>query len=405
MWALLLAAVLAGASGSVRAQQPAASDIAIYRPSDRNEQTVNTPRYVFAAEVSAFAPITSVSINGRQVQTPGTTYTTVQVGLRLKPGENRVVVEATTEYETARREFVIRLKYRDQPEAARKRLQVIAMVGAQHNSNPLQVPDDAEETPGVRTFVLVVPRYDFRLGSADDLRLGAIIARDTYDDEALAQQEVAFTQLTLTWLHGRPKDGQFQLGTGYNRVDLEADTLLAGKTHVESDVLLFTAWRRDFGQDGTWEAGLNLRQRDITAETDNPDFDSDALVYRAYGLVGGGLWGGLRGKARGGYEVTDAKGRYNDLSTLRGELSLTWPLGRFIPAVALRSRREMYAETDPVSGEKPVFLVHTGVLTLNVQVTDNWLVVAEAQAESQIAADPTQEYENRTYQLALAYIY
>jgi len=65
--------------------------------------------YGFQVEVSAFAPIRWVTVNGRVVARPGTTWARATEWLPVSPAGTRVVVEAATAERKARAEFVVRI--------------------------------------------------------------------------------------------------------------------------------------------------------------------------------------------------------------------------------------------------------------------------------------------------------
>ena len=66
--------------------------------------------FLFEVEISAFAPLLEVRINGRRSDTPGNTWALLKTPQFLHPGKNRILVEAATRSDRVSREFIIELR-------------------------------------------------------------------------------------------------------------------------------------------------------------------------------------------------------------------------------------------------------------------------------------------------------
>ncbi|MCZ6558370.1 MAG: hypothetical protein O7A69_11420 [SAR324 cluster bacterium] len=104
--------------GTTKTQQPG---ILIFRPLDNNEkvlvegedQLLVVPggrMFMFQVEISAFAPVVEVRINGRVQRVPRNTFILLKQPQFLRYGMNSIVVEAFTRFARSRREFRIELK-------------------------------------------------------------------------------------------------------------------------------------------------------------------------------------------------------------------------------------------------------------------------------------------------------
>ncbi|MDH4247166.1 MAG: hypothetical protein OEW39_05055, partial [Deltaproteobacteria bacterium] len=227
-----------------------AQDIVIFRPADRTEQTVTTPSYLLRVEISAFAPVEQVRINGQPVSHAKNTRVVVDKRLSLKPGRNHIVVDAKAGNQTVSQEFFITLKLPksaeaylegegEEPEAG---FHMVTMLGAQRGSNPLHLPNPTGTTGG-RRFLVVVPRYDFSLGAHSTFRLQGIASRESYPKKRFKSLEVEFTQLGAQWIKGAVESGEWNLGVGANAVDQRYRTLLQGRTRLENDQFVSLGYR------------------------------------------------------------------------------------------------------------------------------------------------------------------
>ena len=110
------------------------SDILIFRPLEHNQRVVDPQdllyvpggkafllrrdgrakvvggvMYRFVVVVSAMTPIRDITVNGRSYKVPGTSSAEVSAPVVLNPGQNEIVVTATTDKETVHKSFSITL--------------------------------------------------------------------------------------------------------------------------------------------------------------------------------------------------------------------------------------------------------------------------------------------------------
>jgi hypothetical protein len=116
LWALLLCCALFPASALAQRE-----NILIFRPLDANREIFVENEdgllivpggrvFLFEVEISAFAPLLELRINGRRSGTPGNTWALLKTPQFLHPGKNRIVVEAATRSDRVSREFIIELR-------------------------------------------------------------------------------------------------------------------------------------------------------------------------------------------------------------------------------------------------------------------------------------------------------
>lgn len=391
-----------------------AQEILIFRPLDQSQQSVETADYNFHVTVSSFSPLIQIRVNGQPVPLDsGLTWVDFQWPIQLHPGPNRIVVDAKTEIETAQQIFVIHLKFpqekdqeKGEPETAEEpeALQIVTILGVQSFSNPARAPDLEQPVSGTRTFLVFVPRYDFRLGEESTLRVQGILARDIYHEEEHAILEIGFSQLTTTWFLGEPESGEWSIGAGINIIDQEFDTLIQGVTRGEEDQFLIFGYRGGMGENSFFAAKLELKKQDMVLATPDADRDGDATVVTVEGQLEADLLGG-HGKSTVRWIDNQAVGRYMRFSSIQLILEQSYAFEFLIPVIALRSKNQTYAESDPTYGAAPTTTTTTFSTTFNIPITSALILMAEASMESRTSNVDPLAYDNTSVSLALVYVY
>lgn len=111
--ALLATPMVAGAASeeSILIFRPLEDNREIYFSNEDELLAVPGGRmFLFQVEISAFSPLLEVRVNGRVYAQPQSTWVLLKMPQYLRPGKNRIVVEARTGRELTTREFVVELK-------------------------------------------------------------------------------------------------------------------------------------------------------------------------------------------------------------------------------------------------------------------------------------------------------
>jgi len=398
---LCLAAVLAGFG------EPAFSqDILIFRPVNNARTEVKTPTIVFEVEASAFSPILELKINGKVQRITPTSSVAVKTPLFLKPGKNTILVEVRTADASESREFPILLKLPGVVEEVaekKKAFLFITVLGAQFSDNALKVSPGNEPISAVRSFLILIPSYDWVLSKRSTLKFQAILSRDQQDKSECEKQsplapaassvgptgvspdspqavcqgqltgeEIAFSQLAASWIVKFNEKDSWTLGMGYNLIEAQFDNFADYKVAKERDGLLFTSFRKGFGSDNFFDLALELNvqkqdelkmedlERQIAGETDptrkqslearrlaalNPDDLGDADVYTLKANLEAGFLI-FRGKLQAAYSVTDALGKFKDKATARLSAEIGLPMGKLTLVLGVRGRQNVAKEID-----------------------------------------------------------
>ncbi|MDH4246188.1 MAG: hypothetical protein OEW39_00030 [Deltaproteobacteria bacterium] len=387
-------------------------DILIYRPADRMEQSVTAPGYRFKAEISAFAPLEAVRIDGKAVAHPRETYAVVEASLVLKPGRNRIVVEAKAGGQTVQQEFLITLKVpstaaaviEGEPAEPEAGFHLVSMAGAQRNSNPARVPPERQPQVGWRGYYVLVPRYDWAVAKGSTLRLQGIAAREAYYAKKDHGLEVEFTQAMAQWIQGAPENGEWQAGLGVNIVDQRYRTLMQGRFRVEQDAFLGAGYRRAGAGAALWGVGLELKRQDMAQDPGDPERVADATVVTLNAQTEDDLMGG-HGKARLQVVKNNALGKYQRFTAVQLALEQAYTFDSFIPIFSVRMRDQSAAATDPLLGVAPRSRILGASLLLNYALGKSWLVMAELATEKRVGNLPDLQYTNTALGLSLVNLF
>ena len=396
------------------APEAQAQDILIVRPLNNNQTVATKQEIDFEVVVSSFAPVIEVKFNGEPQPLDPAPTVIVSKSMRLERGINTILVQVATEFETAEKEFEIRF---GKPEKKKRpNFQLITMLGAQQKSNPLKLKDG--EIAGTRTFLVLVPRYDWFFGKRDTLRLQSIIARDSYDKEELAAEEVALTQLTLRWIDGNGKNDLWTLGVGYDSIVTE--------TADATDAFLFTDFRWGFGEGPSYfEFGLEWKQQEFEGEPDDAFFldpanppdpadpaliearnnDEDAQVVTLRSTLQSELWT-FKSKLKFEFSTLDADGKFKDKDTIKLSEQLSKAFGAWVLGFGLRAKQNSFKESNPQFGDvAPSETLLTFFFNSTVALSKSWLITAEVLTESQTSNVDTSEYDNTALSLAIINVF
>jgi hypothetical protein len=379
-----------------------AQGILIFRSLENNASQVSAPDIVLDVEISAFAPLRKVTVNGAAQPVGNASFLNLSLPYRLKPGDNAIAVEASTDFETATREFHIIYRV---PGTVEKRpvVHLVAVLGQQANDNAQRAPQGVTKTGGTRSFAVLMPRFDITVGETSDVRLGMIVSRDSYDPPKLSGEEAAFTQGSAAWVGGVGGD-EWSVGVAYNYIDKQQVNIVIGKIHLEEDALAFFNLRRGFGKSSAFDGGLEVKKQDIQVIGVAPDNDPRAMANSARIGLETGL-GPMRGAVKTRYVATDAVGKYRDNTTTYWSLELTYPVGDFVLTGVARGKQVDYALVDPALGLRPNQTQTAATANVSYSVSKRWVLSAEYLNEQTDAAVPAQTYGNTGITGSLIFLY
>ncbi|MCZ6557070.1 MAG: hypothetical protein O7A69_04745 [SAR324 cluster bacterium] len=384
-----------------------AQGILIIRPQHNNSSEAEQSQIDFELRISAFTPLVSVKINGVQQPIPKTLLVEVSAFLRLYPGENKIEVEATTEFETVTKIFTIQFGPTEAPAPQYKtEFAMFAVMGLQFVSNPLGLPDSFSAPSGLRKFVALIPRWDWIRSSDERLSLQSIISRDQYGKQELKSEEVAFTQIRISMISALEKGQFLTLGGGYNRIDLGFAAALTGKQPAQRDYFVFSSLR--FGLQAPAELidlTLEFKRRAFRRAVTDSDRDENGFVITFRGELRAELFA-FKSRTKVSFATLDAKGKLKDKFETRLSEELSRPFGNLLLGFGLRLRRNAFlAEDAQFGGRTPTENLLTYFVNGGYPLSRSWILGAEFLYQSQDSNVPESQYRNMALSTSAIYVF
>lgn len=388
-----------------------AQDILIVRPLNNNQTVARQREIIFEVNVSSFAPIIEVKINGESQPIDPSPTVNVRKQVRLERGINTFLVEVATEFENASKEFEIR--FGKKPPKANEQFQFITILGQDSVSNPLKVSSGGNEVSGTRSFLILIPRYDWFPSKRDTLRLQFLMSRDSYDKEELADEEAAFTQLTLSWIKGFSKTDFLTFGGGYNLIYSRFDSIAQGLTRKAYDTFLSTDYRLGIGEAGSWEFGIEYKQQNFVDEPDpdsstfasEQEVDEDATIITLRTMLDTPFFG-LKNNLRFSFAQFDTDGKLKQKDQIRLSDTVTKALGPVVLGLGVRVKQNDFKEPDPAFDDVAPSETLTGYAFNAIwAIFPSWILAFEALSESQSSNVAESEYDNTMFSLSTIIIF
>jgi len=401
------------ALGLILPMQGLAQEILIVRPLEKNEVEVSNPAYLFEVEVSAFSRITEVSVNGKRQNIQPDTYITLKVPLQLKPGRNRVRVNASTADARVEKEFFITLRQKGDKAVSKKDeggekgkdgFQMVTMLGGTRVTNPRSKPGSVNE-PIWKFFLIALPTYNWRLSPANALEFQGIVSRESYWGSNVRDLEVAFTQASASWVLTSEGQSHLKMGLGYNYIFWPKNKHYLYRSYIiEDDTLSFLELHWQINPAHSLTLGWTGTNKDLADKSPFIDYEGDGTatnVDLTYTLQ----LDGLRLKLDWGSGQTNTVGRYLDDSSSKYGLDVSMLAGDFIFGLKASSTQNTKDEVDPAFGVAgQVERSATGVYT-NYVLSDSVIFNLDFTANSQSSNLPDQTFDNTAMTLALIYIF
>lgn len=392
-----------------------AQDILIVRPLENNKTDVFRRVLKFEVRVSAFSPVTRVRINGEAQSIQPANTLQVKKSLRLKPGENNILVQVDSKDGSASRNFVVNYhpKGKRKPKPAKKQtekkkdpFQLISVLGVEYSTNAQKAAEGLTETSGTRFFLVLIPRYDWFPSNTDTLRLQSVISRDKFAEAELEAEEISFTQLTFSWIQEFSKNSFWTIGAGYDGVYQAYDSLIQGQTKKQNDTSLFTTIRLALHEKTAFvEFGLDLKDQQQVEEAEDQDKDEDTAFTTLNFLLQGGLFG-LKSRTKASYSDADADGKLKDKTVSRLAEELSIPFGSFIFGFGFRAQQSKFAEPDPDFEDVAPKETLLGYFVSGIYAfSSSWILIGEVATETQSSNVPSSEYDNDVLTTSIIYIF
>ena len=194
-------------------------DLVIYITSPRS---IQSNEGFFQIHISTFNPIREIKINEENFKIDNLSYESSHdyANKKLKPGENKLVVEVTTDIGKTEKEFKIFLedsfyKFSDMRKSS---FTLVNVFGLSKDNNANSSPSEkVEATKGSLTIVAI---GQLVTGYSSAFVITTILNFDDQFDSKYDSKQIIFRQLSVDWNDQKTSFGDFTLGTGMNMIGL-----------------------------------------------------------------------------------------------------------------------------------------------------------------------------------------
>ncbi|MCP4755669.1 MAG: hypothetical protein GY866_32805 [Proteobacteria bacterium] len=322
----------------------------------------------------------------------------------MKTDENRFDVSVKSEALEKTKAFILNYvvpKLEDPAKKPKKPYQIIALGSLQYSDNANSSADDKKS--GIKVGFIVIPSYKYKVNANSDLLFQGILLREKYLDSDLEAQEVVFTQLDAGWLN-KAGFGDWRVDIGYSDIGSKFG-LASGDTKVETDLYVSGSFRLKALDNKNVDLGLKYTMKNAAEGEGGYDGDGGMLSLSA-------AWNRqiakIKGQLKGGYDMNDAKGAYQDYTAMNLGVDANYPLQQHITiGGALSMKQTSYKERDPLKGDTESSSLTTLSAKGNYQIKQISGLMAGGdltlkQQSSNISAS---EYDAMSITLNLIYVY
>lgn len=172
-------------------------------------------------QVSAFSPLKSVSINGRnQPLAPKSYQAKFGVDYQLEPGENIFEIIATTEEGENEQEFIVFFETKEIKRDAGKvkPFMFITILGYADDDNTNSVSNGSAKVSSSKSNFVLVPVFNQKITYFSTFSVKGLITGDQQQKSEFESREFMLQQLTLEWKTRKTFLGDITFGVGANRL-------------------------------------------------------------------------------------------------------------------------------------------------------------------------------------------
>ncbi|MDH5559780.1 MAG: porin [Deltaproteobacteria bacterium] len=386
-----------------------AQDILIFSSSHSNteESILTNKNGTLVVEISAFARITKIKVNGKNQVFRKKQRSTLKIPYNLKEGENEFEVAVETKEGSDSKEFV--LVY--EPSSGKKKqrrntkaYQVVTIASLQQLDNVGNAPTDKKS--GNKLTITVNPTYNYSLSKSSQLQVQGVFLRDKFLDTALADYEISFNQISLEWVKMKTKkSGGMSFGLGYNDITNKSAGFITGENQIETDLFLNGRYGLKFGKDIALDINGKITQIDASNETAG-DNDADGLLY-AFDLHYKQPFGDFNLGAKGFYDMADTKGKYQAYDRSGVEVTLGYPLMKKLMITGnYLQKKTVYIESEPDQPKESSTLTDYGLKGIySFSKNNNLFGIAQYTNSSQDSNIQEKVFKSSAYSLSAVYIF
>ncbi|HIA56518.1 MAG TPA: hypothetical protein EYM80_07465 [Deltaproteobacteria bacterium] len=175
----------------------------------------------FLVQVSAFSPLKSVSINGRnQPLAPKSYQAKFGVDYHLKPGENFFEIKVVTESGETEQEFIVFFETKEIKRDAGKvkPFMLIVILGWADDDNTNNVPSGTTKVHSTKSSFVLVPVFNQKITYFSTFSVKGLITGDRQQKSEFKSREFMLKQLAFEWTTRKTFLGDVTFGVGANRL-------------------------------------------------------------------------------------------------------------------------------------------------------------------------------------------
>ena len=355
--------------------------------------------------ISTFSPISEVRLNDEIQPAQSSTVSRLEIPYQLKAGENRFNVVVKTDEAEQQKVFILNyvtpeLNKMEAPMKSPFRL--ITAAGLTYTDNASAAKSN--KTAGTKLSVTVIPQYRYELGQSSDLLFQGLMLREKYSDSDLEALETVLTRVGVDWMN-QSGFGDWQVSAGWSDIGGKTSGL-AADTKVGTEMVLGGSVRLNSLDRKKVRLGLKYTLRNA-AETSAAEYDGDGGLLN----INAGWnrkFGTISSEVKGGYDLNDAKGRYEDYSATNLGIKAKYPLNRQLTLGGrLSSRQTSYKEEDLLKGAQEASTL--SILSVNgaykMPSLFGMIAVGDLTQKLQSSNVASKEYSELLVSISMIYVY
>jgi len=316
----------------------------IYSYSHAPETYTKKQSGVLKVGITSFNPIVKVEINSVQVAEAGDSKVNISYPFTLKDGPNIFEVNVITEKGTSGKQFMIYLGKKPKPQKPVFRL--IGIAGLSSLDNVTSAASGSDPKSGSKLSLTLVPRYQLYSDKHSILNLKGILLREKFSDSGFSSNEISFTQVAVEWVQLKTSLGMITAEAGFNDIKTDNANPLIGKDETMSEIFLSGKMKQQLGKSDSWHVGLKYKMKDSKATVTDPDVEADAAVISLKSGIDYKL-NKIGTSSKVEYIINDAKGKYEDSSSIKLGIMGKYPMGKLTPSAGYRYSIKTKSNSNP----------------------------------------------------------
>ena len=345
-------------------------DLVIYITSPRS---IQSNEGFFQIHINTFNPIREIKINEEKYKIDNLSYESSHdyANKKLKPGENKLVVEVITDIGKTEKEFKIFLedsfyKFSDMRKSS---FTLVNVFGLSKDNNANSSP--SEKVEATKGSVTIVAIGQMVTGYSSAFVITTILNFDDQFDSKYDSKQIIFRQLGIDWNDQKTSFGDFTLGTGMNMVGLWdkeeqseiRDPLNKKYKKIAQENFYQLKLKVNFNDFIKWETSLKHSMKDDYSTLMKTE-ETPPKVYVSKLSQGFETnWLDLNWLLALDYSTTDAESDTKDFSSSGVSLKMTWPLNPVSLNLQYGITDQQNKVADPLTGIRTKnysFFVETG---------------------------------------------